>query len=199
MARHTRLIGSVFVVTMLAFSAGCGGGGQTVLSPEAFAGDTCGDLTTWGNSVTATFAGFADLSSVDFTDKTAAKKVLGDLSSALGDANTATTKLIDSINKRGAPNVKDGAALKQKLVTAFTKFRDVLGGARTKINNFNVDTADDSDASKFQDDLSGLDGDITAAFSGLDDVEKDPGLKAAFDKDATCKNFASAFAGGSSS
>jgi cytochrome c556 len=73
-----------------------------------------------------------------------------------------------------------------------------LSATRTKVNNFNVDTADEADASKFQDDMNKFGDDVNAALDGADTVQKDPGLKAAFDKDATCKELNSQFPDSSS-
>ena len=193
--RLVRVLALATVVVTLV--AGCGGGSSKTSAAD-FVDATCVDLAAWASSIQTAFAQLQDLGNFDTSDAASAQDLLRKLSSALGDADGATSKLATGINSRGAPDISSGADIKKALVDALNKLRDILSKTRTEVDNFDVKTASPADADKFKSDLDGLSPDIEAAFSGLSPLDDNTDLKSAFDNSAKCKQAGSVFSDSSS-
>jgi len=193
--KMVRVLAAATVV--VALTAGCSGGGTKKLSAGDFVDATCVDLAAWATKVEAAFGDLQNVDQFDVSDATSANLLLRKLSTALGDADAATSKLASGVDSRGAPDIASGAELKKSVVDSLNKLRDVLSKTRTEVDNFDVATASKSDADKFKSDLDGLGPQITDALSGLDPLDKNTDLKSAFDNSAKCKEAGSAFSSSS--
>lgn len=188
-----RMVRVVVAATLVvALAAGCGGGSKKTSAGD-FVDATCVDLAAWATSIQTAFADLQDIGQFDVSDATSAQALLRKLSTALGDADRATSKLASGIDSRGAPDIASGAEIKKTLVGALNKLRDILSSTRTEVDNFDVKTASSSDAEKFKTDLDGLSPQIADAFAGLDPLDKNADLKSAFDNSAKCKEAGSVF------
>lgn len=183
--RMVRMLAAATLVVALA--AGCGGGGSKKLSAGDFVDATCVDLAAWATAVQSAFADLQNIDQFDVSDATSANLLLRKLSAALGDADSATSKLSSGVAARGAPDIASGAEIEKSVVDSLNKLRDVLSKTRTEVDNFDVGKASQADADKFKSDLNALGPQITDALSGLDPLDKNTDLKSAFDNSAKCK------------
>src|SRR3954454_2512208 len=115
----------VAATLVVALAAGCGGGSKKTSAGD-FVDATCVDLAAWATSIQGAFADLQDISGFDVSDATSAQALLRKLSTALGDADQATSRLASGINSRGAPDIASGADIKKTLVDALNKLRDIL-------------------------------------------------------------------------
>jgi len=181
----------VAATLVFTLAAGCGGGSKKSSAAD-FVDATCVDLAAWATSIQGAFADLQDLGNFDTSDTAGAEALLRKLSSALGEADKATSKLASGIDSRSAPDIASGAEIKKTLVDALNKLRDILSSTRTEVDNFDVKTASESDAEKFKTDLEGLTPQISDAFAGLEPLDSNTDLKSAFDNSAKCKEAGSA-------
>jgi ABC-type transporter Mla subunit MlaD len=187
-----RMVRVLVVATLvIALAAGCGGGTKKTSAGD-FVDATCVDLAAWATSIQKAFADLQEIGQFDASDPVSAQALLRKLSAALGEADSATSKLASGIESRGAPDIASGADIKKTLVDALNKLRDILSSTRTEVDNFDVKTASASDADKFKNDLNDLTPQIADAFAGLDPLDKNADLKSAFDNSAKCKEAGSA-------
>ena len=184
---------AVVVLAVAAMSAGCTGSGGGKTSAADFAAATCPDLATWATAVQSAFTDLQNIGQFNVTDAAGAQDLLRRLSSALGDADRATSKLASNISSRGAPNISSGDDIKKSIIDALNKLRDLLSKTRTEVDNFDVARANQADSDKFKADLDGLSSGVADAFTGLAPLNDNNDLKAAFDGSAACKQVASQF------
>ena len=175
------------ILVFAGVTAGCGGG-SSKLAASDFADKTCSDLATWGKAVSTAFTDINGLSS-DADESSALRTV----SSALGDVDQATATLAANINGRQAPNVASGDKVKSQLVSALNDFRDKVRSARTKIDNFNPDNAESSDAESFSSAMDSFGSDIDSDLSSLSVLSDNSQLRSAFTDSATCAQAQSVF------
>jgi hypothetical protein len=170
------------LVVFVVLAAGCGGGDGKLKAAD-FANKTCPDLGAWGKSVSGTFGDLQNLS--ETADPETAKKKL---SSALGDLDKATAKLAASVDGRNAPDVASGDQIKKDLVDAFNKFRQLARDLRTKVDNFDVSNADQSDIDSFSSALDDFGSDADDSLKTLNDFSDNSELDNAFSDSKACQD-----------
>ncbi|MEY2422257.1 MAG: hypothetical protein QOI95_2324 [Acidimicrobiaceae bacterium] len=187
-----RLARTLVVVALLAAVAvGCTGSGSKKSSANEFVDAACSDLAAWAASVNSAFTDLQDVGQFDVTNVAGAQELLRRLSTALGDADKATSKLASGISSRGAPNISSGEDIKKSILDSLNRLRDLLSTTRTEVDNFDVQTATQAESDKLKSDLDGLSSGVADAFAGLAPLNENNDLKSAFEGSATCKQVGS--------
>ena len=183
--RVLRMIAVIAIVGVLA--ASCTGSASKKSSAGEFVDAACADLATWATAVNTAFTDLNSLAQFDVTNTTGAQELLRRLSSALGDADRATSQLANGISSRGAPNISSGEDIKKTILDSLNQLRDVLSKTRTEVDNFDVATATQEESAKLKSDLDGLTAEVANAFAGLAPLNENNDLKAACEGSAACR------------
>ena len=192
--RVRSVVGFLAIVAILAvLAASCTGSSSKKSSAGEFVDAACADLAAWATAVNKAFTDLSSLAQFDVSNATGAQELLRRLSTALGDADKATSQLANGISARGAPNISSGEDIKNTLLTSLNSLRDVLSKTRTEVDNFDVATATAEESTKLKSDLDGLAAEVANAFAGLAPLNENNDLKAAFDGSATCRQVGSSF------
>jgi hypothetical protein len=189
--RVLRIVAIIAIAGVLA--ASCTGSGSKKSTAGEFVDAACADLGAWATAVNKAFTDLSSLAQFDVSDTTGAQELLRRLSTALGDADKATSQLANGISSRGAPNISSGEDIKKSLLDALNQLRDVLSKTRTEVDNFDVATATPEESAKLKSDLDGLSTEVANTFTGLAPLNENNDLKAAFDGSATCRQVGSSF------
>lgn len=188
---------AVAAVLVALVAAGCGGGSNKLKAAE-FADKTCTDLAAWARTLTDVFGDLQAISSSTPSDETEAKNALRKLSAALGNLDSATAKLANSINSRNAPDVQSGDQIKKTLVDALNAFRASARKARVAVDNFDVTNASSDDIDSFSSAMDSFGSGADKNFSSLDAFSDNSQLDSAFSDSKTCDDLQSQFSSFSS-
>jgi len=114
-------------------AAGCGGGGGSSSSssgtdPGEWSSTVCGALQTWEDDLKSG----SDQLSTDLRSSTDLKAVKQKLVTFLEDARESTQKMVSDVKAAGAPDVKDGPAIQQDLVSGLTGAQNSFDRAVTR-------------------------------------------------------------------
>jgi len=181
-------------VAALVLVAACTGSPSKKSTANDFVDQACTDLAGWGTTVQRAFSDLQALGQTGAAgDPIAEEQLLGKLSASLDKANTATAQLANGISARGTPNIANGEDVKNSILDALNKLRDVLTKTRRAVDSFHPRTAtkEESDALKTQ--LDGLTTEVASTFAGLAPLNQNNDLRAAFTGSAACQQVASSF------
>jgi hypothetical protein len=191
LARSSRavalLAAALALVTLVAACGGGGGGGV-----NSFADGTCKDLSDWGKVVVGEFKTISSIDTSELTSTADAQGVLDQLSSALDKSSKATDTMVDNLESRDAPDVKNGDKAKTVLIAAFKSFGQTLQETKKKVDDFDVQTATPDDAQQFSQDLSTVGDELGKAFEGFGSLSNSD-LENAFNSRQACKDAQASF------
>jgi hypothetical protein len=139
--RHPRKLALILSLVVLAFAAaGCGGGGggddnESAAAPDVWAASVCGALGTW---VTSLQDGSRRLGT-QMRDTKDLKTVKARFVGFLEDAEESSEEMVDKVKETGPPDVEQGEAIQDDLVTAFEKVNQSFSNAVDKANELSTD------------------------------------------------------------
>jgi hypothetical protein len=129
-------------IVVLAFAAsGCGGGGDggngdsaSGTTADVWAASVCGALGNWVKSLQA---GSQDLS-VALQNTKDLKTVKARFVSFLEDAEKSSGEMVEKVKEAGPPDVDQGEAIQEDLVTALTKVQQSFSNAVDRANELST-------------------------------------------------------------
>ena len=187
----------ILTAIVLAFAAaGCGGGGDggngdsaSGTAPDVWAASVCGALGNW---VTSLQSGSQDLSSA-LRDTKDLKTVKARFVTFLEDAEESSGEMVDKVEEVGPPDVSQGEAIQDDLVTALTKVQQSFATAVEKANELST-----SSLQSFSNGVGTLSQSVQnnlaatgSEFNSLSDKYESSELDKATDGEPACQQFSS--------
>lgn len=181
-----------WLIAALLLVGACTGSPSRKSTANDFVDAACADLATWAASVNRAFTDVQSLGQVGASgDVVAQEGLLRKLSASLADADRATAQLANGISARGAPNISSGDDIKNSILDALNRLREVLGKTRMEVESFKVQTATKAESDKLKSDIEGLTTEVANTFAGLAPLNQNNDLRAAFLGSANCQQVAS--------
>src|SRR4051812_16081319 len=112
--RHRFLTAVTGILVFAVVAVACGGG-SSKQSAGNFADATCKNFGIWFGAVVDAETDLSALQTSDITSSSDVKSALKKLSGALGTLDSATGKLVSSLNAQGAPDVQSGDEIKKQI------------------------------------------------------------------------------------
>jgi hypothetical protein len=181
LTNRSRAAVAAALLVSLAFVLSACGGGQSTVSPRAYARTVCGSVGAWQRHIRSrTDQMTASLGSDVSPQK--GKEVLG---TYLDGVIRETDQVIDDLNNTGVPDVKGGQTVASKFVGAFESVRTTLRNARSAVDRLPTGdrTAFKEAASKIGDDIQSSFSSVSSSLSGVGG----PDLDAAFNAEKSCQ------------
>jgi hypothetical protein len=146
------------MLVMGACSGGDGGGEETdTVSATEYATGVCGAISGWIDDIQGLNQDLqAEL------DPTSVDSLKDAMVGFLDDVTTTTDGVIDEVEAVGTPDVEDGAAAADAVLTALRNSRDVFGDARDRVQGLST-----ADPAAFAEELQTLGSDIQSSMSGI--------------------------------
>jgi hypothetical protein len=194
-----RLLVVLLSAAALAFAAaGCGGGGDgdggnggsgSAAPADVWAASVCGALGNWVNSLQA---GSRDLGS-SLRDTKDLKTVKARFVTFLEDAEESSGEMVDKVEEAGAPDVSQGEAIQDDLVSALTKVQQSFSNAVGKANELSTSSLQSfsQGVSKLSQDVQENLANTGTEFNALSDKYQSPELDNATDGEPACQQFSS--------
>jgi hypothetical protein len=166
--------------------AGCGG--SSSVSASAYVSAVCSAVGPFAHDVTTRAGTLQSALSGSATKSPAQGKALlkGFLDAISGDANTALRK----VKAAGTPNVSNGKAISNRLVTVFTRLQSAVAGADRQAAALPTGSA-----SSFRTAAAALGSNVQSSVSGIGSglsTLKSPELQKAAAKSRACKSIGAA-------
>jgi hypothetical protein len=191
--RHPRTLALLLSLVVLAFAAaGCGGGGddngnESAAAPDVWAASVCGALGTW---VTSLQDGSRRLGT-QMRDTKDLKTVKARFVGFLEDAEESSEEMVDKVKETGPPDVEQGEAIQDDLVTAFEKVNQSFSNAVDKANELSTDNLKEfsSGVGELSQDVQNNLATTGQDFSTLSDRFQSSELDNATDGEPACQQF----------
>ena len=187
----------ILSAVVLAFAAaGCGGGGDggngdsaSGTAPDVWAASVCGALGNWVKSLQS---GSKDLSSA-LRDTKDLKTVKTRFVTFLEDAEESSGEMVDKVEEAGAPNVSQGEAIQDDLVSTLGDVQQSFTQAVDKANELSTSSLQSfsSGVSKLSQDVQDNLATTGDEFNSLSDRYQSPELDNATDGEPACQQFSS--------
>lgn len=130
------------IVVLACAAAGCGGGGDSNgdsasgTAPDIWAATVCGALGNW---VTSLQEGSRDLGT-QMRDTKDLKTVKSRFVTFLENAEKSSHEMVEKVKEADAPDVEQGEAIQDELVTALEKVETSFSNAVDKANDLSTDS-----------------------------------------------------------
>ena len=146
------------MLVMGACSGGDGGDGETeTVSATEYATGVCGAISGWIDDIQGLNQDLqAEL------DPTSVDSLKDSMVGFLDDVTTATEDVIDEVEAAGIPDVEDGQAAADAVLTALQNSRDVFEDARDRVQGLST-----ADPAAFGEELQTLGTDIQSSMSDI--------------------------------
>ena len=195
--RPLRTLVLLLSLVVLAFAAaGCGGGGGgddngngSAAAPDIWAASVCGALGNW---VTSLQDGSRRLGT-QMRETKDLKTVKARFVSFLEDAEQSSKELVDKVKEAGPPDVEQGEAIQEDLVTALEKVNESFSNAVDKAEKLSTDSLQSfsSGVGKLSQDVQSNLATTGEDFSTLSDRFQSTELDNATDGEPACQQFKS--------
>ena len=194
--RPLRFLVVVLSVVVLAFAAaGCGGGGgddgdsASGTAPDLWAASVCGALGNW---VTSLQEGSRELGT-QMRDTKDLKTVKSRFVTFLENAEESSHEMVEKVKEADAPDVEQGEAIQEELVTALEKVENSFSNAVDNANDLSTDSL-----AQFSQGVGKLSQDVQnnlattgSDFNSLSDKFNSTELDNATDGEPACQQFKS--------
>ena len=195
--RPLRTLVLLLSLVVLAFAAaGCGGGGGgddngngSAAAPDIWAASVCGALGNW---VTSLQDGSRRLGT-QMRETKDLKTVKARFVSFLEDAEQSSKELVDKVKEAGPPDVEQGEAIQEDLVTALEKVNESFSNAVDKAEKLSTESLQSfsSGVGKLSQDVQSNLATTGEDFSTLSDRFQSTELDNATDGEPACQQFKS--------
>jgi len=182
---------------VLAFAAaGCGGGGDggngdsaSATQPDVWAASICGALGNWVKSLQT---GSQDLGTAMRNTKDL-KTVKARFVTFLEDAEQSSEEMVETVKDAGPPDVSQGEAIQEDLVSALEKVQESFSNAVDKANDLSTSSLQSfsSGVGKLSQDVQENLATTGNDFNSLSDRFQSPELDNATDGEPACQQFSS--------
>jgi hypothetical protein len=194
--RPLRFLVVVLSVVVLAFAAGgCGGGGgdngdsASGTAPDVWAATVCGALGNW---VTSLQEGSRELGTQMRNTKDL-KTVKSRFVTFLENAEESSHEMVEKVKEADAPDVDQGEAIQEELVTALEKVENSFSNAVDKANDLSTDSlaSFSQGVGKLSQDVQNNLATTGSDFNSLSDRFNSTELDNATDGEPACQQFKS--------
>jgi hypothetical protein len=194
--RAPRFLVVVLSVVVLAFAAaGCGGGGgdngdsASGTAPDVWAATVCGALGNW---VTSLQEGSRELGTQMRNTKDL-KTVKSRFVTFLENAEESSHEMVEKVKEADAPDVDQGEAIQEELVTALEKVENSFSNAVDKANDLSTDSlaSFSQGVGKLSQDVQNNLATTGSDFNSLSDRFNSTELDNATDGEPACQQFKS--------
>lgn len=177
--RSRAAVAAVLLVSLALALSACGG--QSTVSPRAYARTVCGSVGAWQRHIRSR----TDRMTSSLGSDVSPQKGKEVLATYLDGVIQETDQVISDLNGTGVPDVKGGQTVASKFVGAFESVRTTLRNARSAVDRLPTGdrAAFKEAASKIGEDIQSSFGSVSSSLSGVGGSE----LDAAFNAEKSCQ------------